>query len=290
MSVLRGIDGPSMLFCPADRPERYGKALARADSVIIDLEDAVRSEAKEGARESLAAWCREQGPASALSADPARVIVRVNPAGTESCERDLDVLAGLPVRVVMLAKTESVDPLDRLEAALPDVSIIALCETPRGIAASAEVAFHHAVSALMWGAEDLIAAIGGSSSQGPGGGYRDVARLARANVLLNASVAGIPAIDSIYADFTDAGGLAYESRDACSTGFQFKACIHPSQVPVVREAFLPAADDLEYARELLEAARGTRGAVQFRGAMVDEPLVRHAENIVRRARHGCSPA
>ena len=41
------LPGRALLFCPADRPDRYRKALAAADVVVLDLEDAVAPEAKE---------------------------------------------------------------------------------------------------------------------------------------------------------------------------------------------------------------------------------------------------
>ena len=88
--------GPALLFCPADRPERYAKALAAADTVILDLEDAVAPEGKTGARTALAA----------ADVDADRVIVRVNPASTPELARDLAALQGTPFRRLMLAKAE----------------------------------------------------------------------------------------------------------------------------------------------------------------------------------------
>ena len=80
--------GPALLFCPADRLERYEKAVARSDTVILDLEDAVNPDAKAAARAHLAA--------SAL--DPARTIVRVNPVGTADLDEDLVALRATPWR------------------------------------------------------------------------------------------------------------------------------------------------------------------------------------------------
>ena len=74
--------GPAWLFCPADRPERYEKAAARADVVILDLEDAVGAADKAGARESVVS----------TPLDPSRTIVRVNAHGTEDQAADLDAL------------------------------------------------------------------------------------------------------------------------------------------------------------------------------------------------------
>ncbi len=88
---------PALLFCPADRPDRYAKALAAADLVVLDLEDAVRPAAKQAAREALLA----------NPVDPERVIVRVNAVGTPEVEADLAALRGTAYRMVMLPKAET---------------------------------------------------------------------------------------------------------------------------------------------------------------------------------------
>ena len=96
--------GPALLFCPADRPDRYQKATAAADAVIIDLEDAVAPENRAYARASL----RKAMP------NPATTIVRVNPAATEDFVLDLESLADTGIRMVMLAKTEQASDLASL--------------------------------------------------------------------------------------------------------------------------------------------------------------------------------
>ncbi|GAA3284877.1 CoA ester lyase [Nesterenkonia halobia] len=283
LSGSSGFDvGPTLLFCPADRPERYAKAAERADAVIIDLEDAVAADDKPAARQHL------HGHLEALAAPEAealrrRTVVRVNPAGTEAFDADVEHLAGAGAALVMLAKAESVDDVAAAAAAFPAAGIIALCETAAGVSRAEQIASHPQVVALMWGAEDLIASIGGSSSRRPDGLYRDVARQARTQVLLAAATHGAAGIDAIYADIDDAEGLAAEAADAVGSGWAAKACIHPAQVPVVRQAYAPSAEDLEHARALLDEVPRHGGAFRFRGAMVDMPLVRHAEQIVRRA-------
>src|SRR5664279_5200528 len=111
--------GPSILFVPGDRPDRYAKALERADAIIIDLEDAVASVDKAAARAALIA----------NPMDPARTIVRINPAGTQDHDSDLEALEQTDYRTVMLAKAESVADFD----ALTELDVIALCETARGV-------------------------------------------------------------------------------------------------------------------------------------------------------------
>ncbi|MDM7856274.1 HpcH/HpaI aldolase/citrate lyase family protein [Cellulomonas alba] len=262
--------GPALLFCPADRTDRYAKAAQRADAVILDLEDAVAPDAKDAARRALVT-----GPAL----DPARTIVRVNAVGTADLAADLEALASTPYRVVMLAKASSASDV----AALQGHDVVALVETPVGVLRVAEIAAAPNVVGLMWGAEDLLAALGGTSSRSPGGGYRDVAVHARSAVLLAARAHGKAAIDAVHLDLDDLDGLAAEAADAAASGFTATACLHPAQVPVVREAYRPSADEVAWARGVIEAARHERGVFRWDGRMVDEPVLRHAAELVRRA-------
>ena len=271
--------GPAVLFCPADRPERYAKAAERADAVILDLEDAVAPDAKEQARKNLI----EQ------PLDPERTIVRINAAGTPDFALDLDAVAQTAYRTVMLAKAESAEQLRAIAdgGVQPRASIrvIALCETALGVLRAAELAQEPNVVGLMWGAEDLVASLGGTASRDEAGHYRAVARQARAQVLLAAGAFGKAAIDAVYLDIPDTAGLTLEVRDAVASGFTATACIHPSQVPVIRDGYSPSEAQLGQARELLAAAAAAgNGVFRFQGAMVDGPVLRHAEQVLLRAR------
>jgi citrate lyase subunit beta / citryl-CoA lyase len=257
--------GPALLFCPADRPDRYAKAAAAADAVIIDLEDAVSPENRAHARESIVA----------ANPDPDTTIVRVNPVGTDDFVLDLEMLTDTGIRTIMLAKTEHASDLGQLGA----FDVIALCETVRGVENSSEIAAVGNVIALMWGAEDLIASLGGRSSRGPGGLYRDVARQARTTVLFAAAAHGKAAIDAVHLDIADLDGLRAEAMDAVAVGFSATACIHPSQVDTIRIAYAPTEDDLRWAQRLLLAAESSPGVFRFEGQMVDEPILRQARGL-----------
>lgn len=271
--------GPALLFCPADRPERFQKAAERSDAVIIDLEDAVAAPDKKRARGAILAQLGSSGEGPEL--DPSRTIIRINPAGTEDFEKDLHCLAHTPYRTVMLAKTESADQL----RALDGFHVIALCETAAGIVNAPAIAAAPNVVALMWGAEDLLASLGGTSSRKDDGGYRAVALHARSSVLLAAGAFGKEAVDAVYVNIPDLDGLAEEARDAVASGFSSKACIHPSQVAAVRAAYAPSGEEVAAARELLEAARAAgTGVFQFNGKMIDGPILKHAEATLRKAR------
>jgi citrate lyase subunit beta/citryl-CoA lyase len=254
---------PALLFCPADRPDRYAKALAAADLVVIDLEDAVRATAKQAAREALLA----------NPVDPERVMVRVNAVGTPEFEADLAALRRTAYRIVMLPKAEDASQLGPLAR----WQVVALCETPLGVLNAAALAAAPGVAALMWGAEDLIAPM--NASRQTDGRYRQVAQHARSAVLLAATAYGKDAIDAVYIDIADLPGLAAEAEDAAASGFALKACIHPTQVPVVRTAFHADETQVAWARRVL-AAVSEGGVATVDGQMIDAPLIRQATHIL----------
>lgn len=259
--------GPALLFCPADRPDRYAKAAAAADMVILDLEDAVGEDRKEFAR----------GSVLATSLDPERTIVRVNPIGAPNFEADLAMLSRTSYRMVMVAKCERPDDL----AALAGFEVIALCETPLGVENAGRLAQEAEVVALMWGAEDLVGALGGRSSR-TADGYRDVARYARSRVLIAAGAAGKAAIDSVVMEIGDLDRLAGEVEDAAAVGFAATACIHPSQVAVIRRGYAPTVAEIEWAERVLEAADTNPGVFRFEGRMVDGPVLVQARTVMAR--------
>jgi citrate lyase subunit beta/citryl-CoA lyase len=274
--------GPALLFCPADRPDRFGKAAVAADVVILDLEDGVAPADKAAARRHL----------GAISLDPDRTVVRINPAGTADHALDLAALAETAYRTVMLAKAERTGEIRALDGwgGPGPLRVIALCETALGVLNAAELAAEPATVALMWGAEDLLVSLGGRASRHPDGRYRDVAVHARSQVLLAAGAHGRAAIDSVYLDIPDLPGLTLEAEDAAASGFAAKACIHPSQAGAVRRAFVPSEAELTWAADVLRAAEGSAGVFTFAGRMVDQPILSQARRLLHAAKAAPPPS
>ena len=268
MSELGLGAGPAILFCPADRPDRYAKASAAADLVILDLEDGVAPADKTAARQQL----------RGVPLDPDRTIVRINPAGTADHARDLAALAETRYRLVMLAKAEQAADVHDLAP----FQVIVLCETALGVLNAPLLAAEPGTVALMWGAEDLLVSLGGRSSRHPDGRYRDFAVHARSRVLLAAGAFQRLAIDAVFLAIDDPAGLRAEAEDGAASGFAAKACIHPRQVPVVRAAFAPTADEQGWAERVLAAAAGSAGVFAFEGRMVDEPILAQARRLLGR--------
>ena len=264
------IAGPALLFCPGNRPDRYAKAMSRADSVIIDLEDAVAPPDKPAARAAL----REH------PLDPDRVIVRVNPISSGDLGADLEALAATQYRTLMLPKAEHPGHFDGLE----EYTIIALCETPLGIRDADAIAADPRVAALTWGAEDLVAAIGGFQSRDASGRLSEIASYAKSRVLIAAAAAEKHAFDTVYPSLTDEVGLKSEATASAAAGFRGAMCLHPRQVAVIREAYRPSDQTVAWAEGVLAKTAGVgTGVFAYNGQMIDEPLLRQARRIVQAA-------
>ncbi|TPG33048.1 HpcH/HpaI aldolase/citrate lyase family protein [Mycolicibacterium hodleri] len=262
-----GNNGPGWLFCPADRPERFEKAAAAADVVILDLEDGVAARDRESARSALVA----------TRLDPSRTVVRVNPVGTPDHALDVAALAHTDYRTIMLAKTETPDQV----SSLAPLDVVVLVETPLAALSVADLARVDNAVAVMWGAEDLFAVLGGTANRHPDGSYRDVATHVRSQSLLAAKAFGKMALDSVYLDIRDLDGLRAETDDAVAVGFDAKVAIHPTQVAVIRAGYAPTDEQARWAQKVLDAARSERGVFQFDGQMVDMPVLRRAQRIVQ---------
>lgn len=162
-------------------------------------------------------------------------MVRVNPVATADHALDVEAVKATDYTTVMLAKTETAEQV----ASLAPLDVVVLVETPRGALAVTETARVDNAVAVMWGAEDLFAATGGTANRRPDGSYRDVAKHVRSQTLLAAKAFGRLALDSVYLDIKDLDGLRAETDDAVAVGFDAKVAIHPTQVAVIRAGTHP---------------------------------------------------
>lgn len=256
------------LFVPADRPERFAKASAAADAAILDLEDAVRPERKDSARDAVATALRSSSA----------YWVRVNALETPDGKADLAMLAGNPPPdAVLVAKATSPDDLQQLGARLPGTKIYALIETIAGIVNLEAIAKVPGLGGLAFGAYDLCAELGARVTA-------EVVAPWRAQIVLAARRFGLDAIDTPYVDLSDAKGLAQDARRGADFGFDGKLAVHPQQVPVIRAAFLPSAEELARARAIVEQYTG--GVAVIDGRMIDAPVMAWAQQLLARARKG----
>lgn len=274
----------SLLFVPADRPERFAKAAASgADALIIDLEDSVAPEKKAIGRDAVAEWLREGRGAATF--------VRINPLDSGLADDDLAaVLPGRPDGLV-LPKTEGAASvqalLERMGDApcLPPVLPIAT-ETPAAIfqlGSYAAVGQH--LAGLTWGAEDLPAAIGAATSREPDGSYTAPYEMVRGLTLFAAHAAATAAIETVFPRIDAPDALAAYVARARRDGFTGMMAIHPSQVEIINRGFTPSEEELAHARAVIAAfeANPGAGALKLDGKMIDRPHLIQARRLVEMA-------
>ena len=271
----------SLLFVPGDRPDRMEKALGLgADALILDLEDAVAVEKKPEARQAVAAFVREHSDAN--------LWVRINPLDGGEADRDLDALHGLHPRGIVLPKAEGGASVDELARRLTQrgnatARILAIAtETPAAIFQLGTYGGAKRLEGLTWGAEDLPAAIGASTSRETDGGFTPPYELARSLCLFGAAAAGVAPIETVYPDFRDLDGLAAYAARARRDGFTGMMAIHPAQVPVINAAFTPSEAEVAHAEAVVAAfaANPGAGALQLDGKMIDRPHLVQARRIL----------
>jgi citrate lyase subunit beta / citryl-CoA lyase len=271
----------SLLFVPGDRPDRMQKAFAAgADALILDLEDAVAPERKAEARRHVAEFVRAVGGQS--------IWVRVNPLDSGENERDLDAIVGERPHGVVLPKSEGGEHVDELARRLTErgnvsAQIMAIAtETPAAIFGLGTYGGAKRLAALTWGAEDLPAAIGAISAREEDGGFTAPYEIARALALFAAAAAGVAPIETVYPDFRDLDGLADYAARARRDGFAGMMAIHPSQVPVINDAFTPSEAEVAHAQAVVAAfdANPGAGALSLDGRMIDRPHLVQARRVL----------
>jgi citrate lyase subunit beta/citryl-CoA lyase len=267
----------SFLFVPANRPERYAKALASgADAIIIDLEDAVSPSDKPNARRHLA-----QAFGQLIPTDHARTVVRMNAQGTPFHQDDLLLLHTLALSglaCVMVPKAESLEGLSHVAKALgADCSLMPLIESVSGLDAASALASGPQVVRLAFGNLDFQADLG--MSCGPDEHELAPVRLA---LVLASRRSKLPApVDGVTSVTQDLTQLQADAARARRSGFGGKLCIHPAQVTGVNEAFTPSVAEQAWAQRVLSAFAAAGGGVfSLDGRMVDAPVVRLAQRTL----------
>lgn len=260
----------SYLFVPGNRPERFDKACAAgAGAVIIDLEDAVPPAERSRAREAVKSWVSPAHP----------VVLRINGVTTEWFRDDVSCCRLPGIQSVMLPKTDSPEHLRRLEELLVGpISILPLIETAQGFSNALEIARDRAVQRLVFGALDFQLDVGIPGDQ-------EELLYFRSQLVLVSRLAGIqPPVDGISTAINDPELLRADTLRGRRLGFGGKLCIHPKQIPIVNECFRPTAEEIAWARRVLEAAAAAQGAaVALDGQMVDRPIIAKAQRIVDEA-------
>lgn len=268
----------SLLFVPGDRPDRMEKALSYgADALILDLEDSVTRDAKPKARLATANFLRQ-------ARGRIRLLVRINPLDSGLLDDDLAAILDVPPDGLVLPKAEGASSVEALSTKAPDIPILPIAtETPAAIfqlGSYASVRQH--LIGLTWGAEDLPAAIGALGARDKTGRYTPPYELVRSLTLFGAHAAGVAAIDTVYPDIANEIGLTAYARRACFDGFHGMMAIHPSQIGPINRAFTPTPEELAEAQAIIDAfaANPGKGALNYRGRMIDAPHLKSARRIL----------
>jgi len=281
----------SMLFVPGDSVRKFDSARrTAADCLILDLEDSVAPDQKAAARPIVANMLRQNDGRQKL-------YVRINALDTGLTLADLAAVVPARPDGIVLPKCEGGADIDKLSLYLDAFETAAgielghiriapvATETARAVFKLDSFAgCSKRLWGLMWGGEDLSAAIGALYNR-TNGIFHSPYLLARDLCLIAAAAVGVVAIDTIYADIDNLEGLKAEALAARRDGFLCKAVIHPKHVDIVNAAFTPSEAELAAAQKIIDAfaQNPTAGVVRVDGKMVDKPHLRAAQKTLELA-------
>lgn len=274
----------SLLFVPGSRPDRFEKALAAgADSICIDLEDAVPPQDKAAARAGVIGWLEAHADSNPVSA----VGVRMNGLDTLDGLKDILAFSETAARpdFMMIPKASSSAALMNFQQLLQlrdlnqkRVALWAVIETVVGLKSASDLAgVCGSRGGILFGGADYSLAIGTGMDW-------EALFHARSTLATEARVTNGTLMDVPYLNVKDEEGLRAECLRVKALGFDGKACIHPSQVAIVNEVFSPSAAELDWAKRVIEAGKSQDSrAILLDGKLLDIPVYLRAERILSKA-------
>ena len=252
----------ALLYMPGDDRRKIEKSISLSvDSICMDMEDGVAITRKIDARAIIAQAMKE------LDFGKSECCIRINSIGSGLESYDLVAALATNPDTIVVPKIESADQVrwvsDHIESyelssgrQLGSVSLLVGVETAKGIVNLRKIA--EAIEVLY----------------------------ARQAVVTASAANDLQAIDMVYIDFRDQMGLRLEAEQGAGWGFSGKQVIHPNQVPVVQEAFTPSAEEIDYAKRVVEtfdaSQREGKGAYALDGKMIDIPVVDRARRLIAR--------
>jgi citrate lyase subunit beta/citryl-CoA lyase len=265
--ALNLFDQRALLFLPASNPRAIARARASdADLVILDLEDAVKPEDKDSARDAAIAAVAERWPMP--------VAIRINGSSSPWYADDLAAVSGSRADLIIVPRVAAASEIEAVQATV-SCPVAAMIETAAGVLAAPAVA--QVAAALIAGTNDLAADL-----KLPPGAGREPLQAALQLILIAARAAGIAAFDGVFNRLDDDAGLAAECAASRTLGYDGKSLIHPDQIAACHAAFAPSPAELARAERLVAAASG--GAERFEGAMVEAMHVDAARRLLARTR------
>jgi citrate lyase subunit beta/citryl-CoA lyase len=276
----------SRLYLPGNTPGLMINAgLHSADGIILDLEDSVAPEKKDEARILVRNALRQ------IDFYGAERMVRIN-QGDRGLE-DLHFIIPNRVNLILIPKCESADSIKRVDKEISDIKkkaqitdqvfLMPIIESALGIENSFEIArSSENIVAMAIGLEDYTADLGVNRTiEGKESFY------ARTRLVVAAKAAGIQPIDSVFSDIGDMEALRQTVLESKALGFEGMGCIHPRQIPVIRQGFAPDAAEIEKSLKIVmafdTAKREGLGVVALGSKMIDLPVVARAQRTIRLA-------
>ena len=243
-----------------------------ASAVVLDLEDAVAEEDKESARVAIrAAW------PSFTPEQKKRLVIRTNSPGSKFYSADLILAQELQVTCLLIPKSESLDQMNGAALILPNTAIIPMIETAIGLDQLKEIANSNQVIRLALGNLDLQVDLGMICDH-----QETELQTARYQIVLASRLAQIaPPMDGVTPSTDDIERITDDAERAKRMGFGGKLCIHPKQVSIVKQAFTPTEEEINWAKRVIEADLASKGgAIKLDGRMIDRPVVLLAQRTM----------
>ena len=275
----------TMLFMPGNNPGMLQNAgILGADSIILDLEDAVSLTEKDSARILVRDAIKN------VDYSGVEVVVRVNPMDTDFGAIDVDVIARVKPDTLLVPKADEgqiiyvdnmlskIEKEEGFEAG--SIKIIALIETAIGLQTIYNVikASSRVVGVLL-GGEDLTSDMGIKRTK-----EGDEIFYARNKVAIACKALKVDSIDTPFTDTNDYEGLIKDTAKAKSLGLTGKSSINPRQIDIINSVYAPSEQEIKYALRVLgameEAEKEGKGVFSLDGKMIDAPVISRATTTV----------
>jgi citrate lyase subunit beta/citryl-CoA lyase len=270
-----------MLYMPGANARALEKAKTLpADSLILDLEDAVAPDAKAAARKQVIEAVKGGGYGQR------ELVIRMNSLDTGWGHEDVLALANAGAHAILIAKVESAEQVQHVEALLAeykapgDLALMAMIETPMGVLNAAEIARASSrMICLVMGTSDLTKDLQAAHTR-----ERLPMLTSLGLCLLAARANRIAIVDGVHLDLADDEGFAYACRQGRELGFDGKTLIHPKQVDGANKAFAPSPDEVAWSRKIIaahaEAEAQGEGVVLVEGKLIENLHVENAQRLV----------
>lgn len=264
----------SALYMPCSNQRALDKATGLdTDIILFDLEDAVSPSEKLLAREYIVA--------ALASKDYGRreKIVRINGLDSAWGQDDIKALVDSDIDGLLIPKAESLEQINQVLALLGRiVPIWLMIETPKGVLQVEQLAQHEHVAVLVMGTNDLAKELRVEQSES-----REEFSYAFGRCVMAARAYQCDILDGVYNQLDDLAGLEQVCQQGKCLGFDGKTLIHPKQLAVTNNTFMPSAQQIQQAQQIVDAWQGNqdKGVIVVNGKLVEGLHVEQAQRLLQ---------